>query len=76
MSGFEVNVRSMIKDYAAMPAGSVADGGEIQICSHCGRPGLSLQKNDLTVFYHCQWTELHGDRRKTQWDMCPNRNSQ
>src|SRR5262249_17748584 len=72
-SHWRVTVRRVNKDYTAMAVGAVIDGGEIQTCTYCSRPGLSLQKNGLTVFYHSQWLEKEFERVSSRLGIGPAR---
>ncbi|WP_433965135.1 hypothetical protein [Tunturiibacter gelidiferens] len=61
-----------VTDYTVMPLGTSVDDGEIQICTHCGKPGLAENASGKMFFTHSQ--KVGFDQKGNpviDWKMCP-----
>lgn len=44
----------MISDYTVLPLGTRVDGGEVQVCPKCQRPGLHVAMDGHSFYTHFQ----------------------
>src|SRR5712691_9983905 len=61
-----------VRDYTLLTPGTKFNGGDIQTCEHCGKPGLLEEVNGKKWFTHSETVGFDSRGNPVMlWETCP-----